>query len=39
LRDRRDPRIPAGVAIGTTPPAGTVLPRGTAVELDVGSGR
>ena len=39
LRDRRDPRIPAGLAIGTAPPAGMVLPRGSDVELDVSSGR
>jgi len=38
-RDRRDPRIPAGVAIGTTPQAGSVLPRGSAIVLDVSSGR
>ena len=38
-RDRRDPRISAGVAIGTTPQAGSVLPRGSAIVLDVSSGR
>jgi serine/threonine-protein kinase len=38
-RDRRDPRIPAGSAIGTNPPAGAVVPRGADVELDVSSGR
>jgi serine/threonine-protein kinase len=39
VRDRRDPRIPSGLAIGTTPPAGAVLPRGAEVELDISSGR
>ncbi|MBV9578226.1 MAG: protein kinase [Chloroflexi bacterium] len=39
LRNRSDPRTPAGVALGTTPPAGTVLPRGSDVELDISSGR
>jgi beta-lactam-binding protein with PASTA domain len=39
LRDRRDPRIPAGSAIASNPPAGTVLPRGSAIVLDVSSGR
>jgi serine/threonine-protein kinase len=38
-RDRRDPRVPAGAAIGTTPPAGAVLPRGSDVQLDISSGR
>jgi serine/threonine-protein kinase len=38
-RDRRDPRIPAGSAIGTTPPAGTVAPRGSEIELDISQGR
>jgi tRNA A-37 threonylcarbamoyl transferase component Bud32 len=38
-RDRRDPRIPGGVAIGTTPGAGTVAPRGSAVTLDISAGR
>jgi len=38
-RDRRDPRIPAGAAIGTTPPAGAVLPRGSEVQLDISSSR
>jgi serine/threonine-protein kinase len=37
--NRRDPRIPAGVAIGTNPPAGSVVPRGSAVELNLSSGR
>jgi hypothetical protein len=35
VRDRRDPRIPAGVAIGTVPAAGSVQPRGSEIELDV----
>ncbi len=39
LRDRRDPRIPAGVAIGTNPPAGQALARGADVQLDISSGR
>jgi serine/threonine-protein kinase len=39
LRDRRDPRIPAGSAIGTTPPAGTIQPRGAEIELDISAGR
>jgi serine/threonine-protein kinase len=39
LRDQRDPRVPAGAAIGTKPPAGTVLPRGSEVELDISQGR
>ena len=37
--NRRDPRIPAGVAIGTNPPAGSVVPRGSPVELNLSSGR
>jgi len=39
LVNRRDPRIPAGVAIATNPPTGTVLPRGSNVELAISSGR
>jgi serine/threonine-protein kinase len=39
VRDQRDQRIPAGSAIGTKPPAGMILPRGTEVELDISSGR
>ena len=39
LRDQRDPRIPAGAAIGTKPAAGTPVPRGSDVELDISSGR
>ena len=38
-RDRRSPQVPAGVAIGTNPPVGTVIPRGADVELDISSGR
>ena len=38
-RDRRDQRVPAGVAIGTNPAAGTLLPRGADVQLDISSGR
>ena len=39
VRDRRDQRVPAGVAIGTNPAAGTLLPRGADVQLDISSGR
>lgn len=39
LRQKRDPRVPAEVAIDTTPPANTVLPRGSQVELNVSAGR
>lgn len=39
LRDQRDPRVAAGTAIGTKPRAGTVLPRGSEVELDISQGR
>jgi serine/threonine-protein kinase len=38
-RDRRDPRIPQGNAIGTTPPAGTALPRNSDIELSISAGR
>jgi serine/threonine-protein kinase len=38
-RGQRDPRIPAGVALGTNPLAGVVAPRNTEVELDVSAGR
>jgi len=38
-RDRRDPRIPQGNAIGTIPPAGTVLPRNSDIELSISAGR
>ena len=37
--NRRDPRVPAGMAIGTNPAAGTVLPRGSPVELAMSAGR
>lgn len=39
VREKRDSRVPAGIAIGTVPAAGTVLPRGADVELDISSGR
>ena len=39
VRDRRDPRIPAGVAIGTVPAAGTVLARNSEIELSISAGR
>lgn len=39
LRDQRDQRVPAGSAIGTKPQAGTILARGSQVELDISSGR
>jgi serine/threonine-protein kinase len=38
-RDRRSQTVPAGVAIGTNPPVGTVTPRGADVELDISAGR
>jgi serine/threonine-protein kinase len=38
-RDVRDPRIPAGLAVGTKPVAGSVQPRNTDLELDVSAGR
>jgi serine/threonine-protein kinase len=38
-RQQRDPRVPAGVAIGTNPPAGAVLTRGSDVELTISTGR
>jgi beta-lactam-binding protein with PASTA domain len=38
-RDMKDPRVPAGSAIATKPGSGTVLPRGSEVELDVSTGR
>jgi serine/threonine-protein kinase len=37
-RSRRDPRIPAGAAAETQPPAGAVVPRGAAVDLVISSG-
>jgi serine/threonine-protein kinase len=39
LRQLRDPRIPAGNAVGTNPPSGSVIPRGAAVELNISTGR
>lgn len=39
LRDQKDNRVPAGAAVGTRPVAGTILPRGSQVELDISSGR
>jgi len=39
VRDRRDPRVPAGTAIETLPRAGVVTPRGSDVELDVSASR
>jgi hypothetical protein len=39
IRDRRDPRVAAGNALGTAPPAGTVLPRNSDVELSISAGR
>jgi serine/threonine-protein kinase len=38
-RDIRNPRVPAGAAIGTVPAAGTPLARGSEVELDISAGR
>jgi eukaryotic-like serine/threonine-protein kinase len=38
-RQVRDQRIPAGNAVGTNPPSGSVVPRGAAVQLDISSGR
>jgi beta-lactam-binding protein with PASTA domain len=38
-RQRRDARIAADVAIETNPPAGTVVLRGTQVEVFISSGR
>jgi serine/threonine protein kinase len=39
VRGRKDPRVPAGIAIGTTPPAGSVQPRGAEIVLDISNGR
>jgi serine/threonine-protein kinase len=39
VRDRRDARVAAGMAIGTAPPVGIVYPRGSDVELSISSGR
>jgi serine/threonine-protein kinase len=38
VRQRSDQR-PSGVAIGTLPPAGSIQPRGSEIELDVSRGR
>jgi serine/threonine-protein kinase len=38
-RDQRDQRVPAGQAIGTRPAAGSVVDRGSDVELTVSAGR
>ena len=38
-QSRRDPRVPAGIAIDTRPAAGTVAPRGSQVQLDISAGR
>jgi eukaryotic-like serine/threonine-protein kinase len=38
-RERRDERIPVGLAAGTNPPAGTPFERGSQVELFISSGR
>jgi serine/threonine-protein kinase len=38
VREKRDGRVPGGVAIGTLPQAGSVQPRGSEIELDVSSG-
>ena len=38
-RDRRDPRVPQGIAIDTNPPAGTAQPRNSVVELNISAGR
>jgi serine/threonine-protein kinase len=37
-RSRREARVPAGIAVATQPAAGTIVPRGTAVELVISSG-
>ena len=39
LRQRRDQRIAEGTAIETRPPAGSVAPRNSEVELTISSGR
>jgi len=38
-QSRRDPRIPAGLAIGTLPAAGTAAPRGAEITLLLSAGR
>jgi serine/threonine-protein kinase len=37
-RSRREPRVPAGVVVETQPAAGTIVPRGTPVELVLSAG-
>jgi serine/threonine-protein kinase len=37
-RSRRDPRLPAGAAAETQPAAGTIVPRGSAVDLVISAG-
>jgi beta-lactam-binding protein with PASTA domain len=39
VRERRDPRTPAGNAIDTRPAANTVVPRNSDVELTISLGR
>jgi serine/threonine-protein kinase len=39
VRQQRDQRIPEGIAVGTTPPAGENAPRNSNVELIVSAGR
>ncbi len=39
VRERRDPRVPAGLAIDTNPAAGLVIARGSQVELAISAGR
>jgi beta-lactam-binding protein with PASTA domain len=39
VRERRDPRVPAGVALDTAPKASTVAVRGSDVELNISAGR
>jgi beta-lactam-binding protein with PASTA domain len=39
VRERRDPRVPAGIAIDTRPDKGEVIARGGAVELTISAGR
>jgi serine/threonine-protein kinase len=39
LRERRDPTVPANLAIETRPGGGTITPRGTEVELFISTGR
>ena len=39
VRERRDPRVPAGQAIDTQPAAGLVIARGSPVELSISAGR